>query len=418
MQSSPPWYSFMERRHLYALIGGLGAWTMDAMDVLLYVMSLTYIMKEFQISMAMAGMLASVTLLSSALGGVAFGIIADKIGRKKSLIVAMGIYTCCTGLCAIASSVGELMIYRTVLGLGMGGAWATGALLVNETWPSEHRGKASGFMQAGWAIGYMLAAVFSGLLLASHGWRILFLVGMIPSLSVLVFIVFCCEEPEIWLDYREKQRQPTALAGDAGRFWDIFKGKYLKITLVGVLFTSFLQLAYWGLFTWLPSFLSTPAASGGAGMDIVKTSGWVFAMQLGALAGYSSFGFIADKWGRKAAFIFFLLAATVLVPIYGSLRSPVWLFVLGPCIGFFGSGYFSGFGVLLSELFPTRLRGAGLGFVYNGGRGVSALAPIIIGSLAGHFGIGTSLFITSFFYLCGIATIFMIPETKGQGLQE
>ncbi len=418
MSSNSHWYDFMERRHLYALIGGLGAWTMDAMDMLLYVMSLTTIMKEFQISMAIAGMLASVTLLSSAFGGVIFGVVADKIGRKKSLLIAIAIYTVCTGLSALARSVPELVLYRTILGLGMGGAWAAGALLVNETWPSEHRGKASGFMQAGWAIGYMLAAVLAGLILADHGWRMLFLVGIIPSSIILIFIFFACEEPQVWLDYRRKQRLTPANKTEKVRFFDIFKGRLLRLTLIGVLFTSFLQLAYWGLFTWLPGFLSTPVAKGGAGMDIVKTSGWIFAMQLGALAGYSAFGFLADKWGRKQAFIFFLAIAAVLVPVYGSLRSPGWLFVLGPCIGFFGSGYFSGFGVLLSEIFPTRLRGAGLGFVYNTGRGVSALAPIIIGSLAAQFGIGTSLFITSFFYLCGIGIIFLLPETKGQELQE
>ncbi|RHH26330.1 MFS transporter [Desulfovibrio sp. AM18-2] len=408
----------MEKRHLYALIGGLGAWTMDAMDMLLYVMSLTTIMKEFQISMAIAGMLASVTLLSSAFGGVLFGIVADKIGRKKSLLIAIAIYTTCTGLSALARSVPELVLYRTILGLGMGGAWAAGALLVNETWPSEHRGKASGFMQAGWALGYMLAAVLSGIILSDHGWRMLFLVGIIPSSIILIFIFFACEEPQVWLNYREKQRLTPVAKTEKANFFNIFKGPLRRLTLIGVLFTSFLQLAYWGLFTWLPGFLSTPVANGGAGMDIVKTSGWIFAMQLGALAGYSAFGFLADKWGRRTAFIFFLAIAAVLVPIYGSLRNPAWLFILGPCIGFFGSGYFSGFGVLLSELFPTRLRGAGLGFVYNTGRGVSALAPIIIGSLATHFGIGTSLFITSLFYLCGIGIIFLLPETKGQELQE
>ncbi len=418
MNDSERWYSFMEKRHLYALIGALGAWTMDAMDVLLYVMSLTTIMKEFQISMAMGGMLAAVTLFSSAVGGVAFGVLADKIGRKKSLLIAISIYTVCTGLSAMAHSVVELAVYRGILGLGMGGAWAAGALLVNETWPSEHRGKASGFMQAGWAIGYMLAALLSGLVLATYGWRVLFLVGVIPSIGIWIFIFFKCEEPEVWCEFRAKQRLMPAGQTVKTNFLEIFKGRFLRLTIVGVLFTSFLQLAYWGLFTWLPGFLSMPVAEGGAGMDIVKTSGWVFAMQIGALAGYSSFGFAADKWGRKAAFVIFLTTAAVLVPLYGSLRNPTWLFILGPCIGFFGSGYFSGFGVLLSELFPTRLRGAGLGFVYNGGRGVSALAPIIIGTLAATFGIGTSLFITSFFYVCGISVLFMLPETKGQELEE
>ncbi len=412
--ASQPWYRTLTPNHKNALIGGLGAWTMDAMDVLLYVMSLTMIKQEFNISLAVSGALASVTLASSALGGIMFGIIADKIGRKKALMIAVGIYACFTGLSAISTSAMELGVYRTLLGLGMGGAWAAGALLVNETWPSEHRGKASGFMQAGWAVGYMLAAVLSGIILPLWGWRVLFLVGVIPSLMILVFIALRCQEPEIWVKFKN---EPKVKESGGPSFFDIFKGNLLRYTLIGTLFAAFLQLAYWGLFTWLPSFLSTPPAQGGAGMDIVKTSGWVFAMQIGALIGYTSFGVIADRYGRKTAFVIFLVAAAILVPLYGSLRNATLLFLLGPFIGCFGSGYFSGFGVMLSELFPTRLRGAGLGFVYNVGRGASALAPIIIGALAEKFGIGTSLFITSFFFCCGLVTLWFLPETKGQNLK-
>lgn len=409
-----PWYASLNRAHKNALIGGLGAWTMDAMDVLLYVMSLTHIKNEFGISLGMSGALASVTLASSALGGILFGVLADKFGRKKALATAVAIYAAFTGLSALSGSAWELAIYRTLLGLGMGGAWAAGALLVNETWPTEHRGKASGFMQSGWAVGYMLAAVLSGIILQPFGWRALFLVGVIPSIGILIFIIFCCEEPEIWI---KQKNEPKVKDEDAPSFFDIFKGDLLRYTLIGTLFAAFLQLAYWGLFTWLPSFLSTSPAQGGAGMDIVKTSGWVFAMQVGALIGYSGFGFLADRYGRKTAFAIFLIAAAILVPAYGSLRNATLLFLLGPFVGCFGSGYFSGFGVLLSELFPTKLRGAGLGFVYNVGRGASALAPIIIGTLAETYGIGTSLFITSFFFLCGLCVLYFLPETKGQTLK-
>jgi MFS family permease len=297
----------------------------------------------------------------------------------------------------------------------MGGAWAAGALLVNETWPAEHRGKASGFMQAGWACGYMLAALLAGLILKPFGWRGLFLVGVIPSLCMLVFIILRCEDPAVWLEQRNKPR----VEAEEGKvsLLDLFKGNLLRITVIATIFASFAQLGYWGLFTWLPSFLSSSPEAGGAGMDIVKTSGWVFIMQIGALIGYTSFGFIADKWGRKKAFVLFLVIAAILVPVYGSLRSPALLLLLGPFLGCFGSGYFSGFGVLLSELFPTRLRGAGLGLVYNVGRGASALAPIIIGTLAATYGIGSSLFITSLFYVLGMCFLYFLPETKGQRLK-
>lgn len=409
-----PWYASLTRTHKNALIGGLGAWTMDAMDVLLYVMSLGAIKAEFGISNAMSGALASVTLASSAIGGIMFGILADKIGRKKALAIAVSLYSVFTGLSAISGSALELAVYRGILGLGMGGAWAAGALLVNETWPAEHRGKASGFMQSGWAVGYMLAAVLSGFILKPFGWRVLFVAGVIPSLCILAFILLRCEEPAIWL---AQKNAPKVQAESGPPFFEIFKGNLLRFTIIGTLFAAFAQLGYWGLFTWLPAFLSTSPAEGGAGMDIVKTSGWVFVMQAGALVGYTAFGFVADRFGRKKAFALFLIIAAILVPVYGSLRSATLLFLCGPLIGCFGSGYFSGFGAMLSELFPTRQRGAGLGFVYNMGRGASALAPIIIGTLADIFGIGTALFITSLFYCCALCMLYFLPETRGSHLK-
>lgn len=412
------WYKAINRTQRNALIGGMGGWTLDAMDMLLYIMSLTSIMKEFQIDTAVAGMLASVTLLSSALGGTAFGVIADYWGRKKALVTSIFIYTVCTGLSGIATSVTELAVYRTILGLGMGGAWATGALLVSETWPKEHRGKASGFMQSGWAIGYMLAALLAGVILPVYGWRVLFFVGVIPSIAMMAFVLISCKEPEVWLESKTNKQMCTKQETSGLTFFEIFKSGMLRYTIIASIFVSFVQLAYWGLFSWLPSFLSTPAAQGGAGMSIVKTSGWVFAMQIGALIGYTSFGYLADYAGRKKAFATFLLAAAVLVPIYGSLRDATLLFIVGPLIGCFGSGYFSGFGAFLSELFPTRMRGAAVGFIYNFGRGVSALAPFIIGTLAKTYGIGTSLFITALFYALGVVMVMFLPETKGKVLEQ
>jgi MFS family permease len=417
-QIEEKWYKVINKEQRNALIGGMGGWTLDSMDMLLYVMALTAIMKEFQIDTVIGGLLASVTLFSSAVGGIAFGIIADYLGRKKALIGAIVIYTLFTGLSGIAHSVVELAVYRTMLGLGMGGTWAAGALLVSETWPKEHRGKASGLMQGGWALGYMLAAFFAGLILPPYGWRILFFVGVIPGIAILLFVIFYTKEPDLWLKNKQLKKAQPVKRQEGFTFFQIFKPDLLRFTLLSSLFMCFIQLGYWGLFTWLPGFLSTPTEQGGAGLNIVKTAGWMFSMQFGAYIGYSYFGFLSDKVGRKKAFTLFLAIAAVLVPIYGSLRDPLYLFILGPLVGLFGSGYFSGFGAFLSELFPTRVRGTAQGFVYNFGRGVSALAPVIIGTLAKTYGIGTSLFVTSFFMICSIVTLAFLPETKGKVLDD
>ena len=410
------WYKVIDKTQRNALIGGFGSWSIDAMDMMLYIMALGAIMKEFAIDTAVAGMLASATLFSSAVGGMIFGVIADYIGRKKTLVIAIVLYTLFTGLSGIATSVKELILYRALLGLGMGGAWATAALLVTETWPKEHRGKASSFMQGGFAVGYMIAAILAGLILPLYGWRILFFVGVIPSLIMLVFVISCCQETPLWLEGKTKEAK--ICNEDKGfNFIKIFQGDLLKYTIVSSLFVSLIQLGYWGLFTWLPAFLSTPASQGGAGMNIVKTSGWVLAMQVGALIGYVLFGYLSYYAGRKKAFAMFLLIAAVVVPIYGNMRDETWLLIMGPLIGRFGTGFYGGFGAFLSELFPTSVRGTALGFVYNFGRGVSALAPAIIGTLAKTYGIGSSLLLTALFYSLGVLAVIGLPETKGKSLK-
>lgn len=411
------WYNAINKMQRNALIGGFGSWAVDAMDMMLYIMSLGAIMKEFNIDTAVAGMLASVTLFSSAIGGMIFGVVADKIGRKKTLIMAILLYTLFTGLSGIATSVNELIIYRVLLGLGMGGAWATAALLVTETWPKEHRGKASSFMQGGFAVGYMLAAVLAGFILPLYGWRVLFFVGVIPSFFMLLFVIFCCEETTLWLENKNNKQVNTVKVSSNFDFLKIFKGDMLKRTILSALFVSLIQLGYWGLFSWLPAFLSTSPAQGGAGMNIVKTSGWVFAMQVGALIGYVIFGYLSDYAGRKRAFALFLLVGAIIIPIYGNLRDETLLLIIGPLIGLFGTGFYGGFGAFLSELFPTNIRGAALGFIYNFGRGVSALAPIIIGTLAKTYGIGSSLLVTALFYALAVFMIAFLPETKGKALE-
>jgi MFS family permease len=297
----------------------------------------------------------------------------------------------------------------------MGGEWSSGSVLVSETWPAEHRGKAIGIMQSGWALGYILAAIVSAIVLPRFGWRALFLVGLLPAL-LTIWIRRRVPEPEVWKTARPDRQSSFSFLKE--KFGGIFKPSLLRRTLIATLLTSTVLFAYWGLFTWLPGFLSKPLAQGGAGMSIIKTSGWIIPMQIGAFFGYLSFGFISDRFGRKPTFIFYLISAAILVPIYGQMaRSENVLMILGPFIGFFGSGYFSLFGAMLAELFPTPVRGTGQGFAYNAGRAFSALAPFIIGGLADVYGIGSALALTSAFFLAGAMMILLLPETRGTMLE-
>jgi MFS family permease len=393
------------------LVAAQLGWMLDAMDVMLYAFALGAIQKEFGLSSAQAGALASVTLIASAFGGIGFGILADRIGRARSLMISILMYSVFTSLTATAGSLWQLIVWRALVGLGMGGEWSAGSVLVSETWPSRHRAKAIGFMQAGWAIGYILAALLAAAILPELGWRALFLLGILPAF-ITIWIRRNVHEPEIW------KSRPRASGIRRYVSPDLFRPPLLRRTLLGSLITMLVLFAYWGLFTWMPSFFSRPIEQGGAGLGIIKSSGWIIPMQIGAFFGYTSFGFFADRFGRRPVFAFFLVCAAILVPAYGQLvRHDVALLVLGPFIGFFGHGYFSVFGVMLSELFPTHVRGTAQGLVYNVGRAFSAFAPYTIGALADLHGIGTALAITSAFFFLGGIAIFSLPETRGQELQ-
>jgi MFS family permease len=349
---------------------------------------------------------------------VLFGYLADSIGRARALMGTILLFSIASLGAATSQSVIQLLMWRAILGIGMGGEWASGAVLISETWPPEHRNKAISIMQSGWAIGYIIAAVAAALILGAPGagpnaWRWLFLVGVLPAFFTL-WIRRNVREPEAW-----RNRQRTATRGP-NPFAVIFGRALVGRTLLIILLGSAVQFAYWGIFFWLPAFLARPVSEGGAGMGVVGSLGWIIPVQIGAYLGYLTFGFIADRIGRRRTFILFMLVAALLVPIYGQMaRSPVILMLLGPVLGYFGHGYFSMFGSFVAELFPTAVRATGQGTSYNIGRMAGAVAPYTIGVLATlpGIGIGLALGITSAFFLLAAALIFTLPDRSGQPLE-
>jgi MFS family permease len=397
-----------ERRSLTA--GGLG-WMLDAFDVSLYSLVLAHLMRDFGMSQALGGLLNSLTLVASAIGGFLFGLIADRVGRTRALMASILIYSLASGACGLSDTVVQLAIFRFILGLGMGGEWTTGAALIAETWPAEHRGKALGLMQSTYAIGEMIAAGVVGLMLPRFGWRPIFFVGILPAL-VAIWIQRRVPEPEIW------KARVKASAWTIGESLRLLWRKDLRRN--GVLATAMNacgMFGYWGLFTWIPVYLSLPIAQGGRGLSLMKTTTWLIVMGVGKWLGYTLFGFSADKFGRRKSYAAYLMIAAALVPIYGLSRNPVWLLILGPLVAFFGTGFFSGFGALTAELFPTEIRGTAMGTCYNIGRGVSAAAPLTIGLLAHRFGLGKSFFILAAAFFVGAFLALALPETKGKQLE-
>jgi MFS family permease len=410
--AATPWYRDISTEQWRALLAAKLGWVLDAMDFLLYVMALGHLKAYFGFDDATAGLLGTATLLVSAGGGLMFGLVADRFGRARALTWTILIFSLCSLGAATSQSLVQLLFWRLLLGIGMGGEWASGAVLVSETWPAEHRTKAIAIMQSGWAIGYMLAAALAGLVLGMlplgmEAWRWLFALGALPAFATL-WIRRRVPEPALW-----KARQRSAPRTNP--FPVLFGPALRRRTTLAILLAACVQFGYWGLFFWLPSFLATPVEQGGAGMTIVRSMAWLIPMQIGAYLGYLSFGFVSEWIGRRRTFIAFLVIVALLVPVYGQLaRSPASLMLLGPVIGYVGHGYFSLFGAFLAELFPTEARATGQGLAYNGGRALGALAPYTIGVLATlpDVGIGSALALTSAFFLAGALVMLAFPDTS------
>ncbi len=396
-----------QRRSLLA--ASLG-WMLDSMDVQLYALILLDVMQSLDLDKGTGGLLASFTLLSSAAGGVLFGILADRIGRTRALMASILVYSVFTAACGLSQNVLQLAVFRILLGFGMGGEWACGAALVAETWPPQHRGKAMGIMQSAWAVGYGAAAAVTAIVLPNFGWRAVFFVGIRPAL-VTLWIRRSVPEPDIWLRSRERTDEEHIGIGT------IFAPSYLRNTLLLTFMNAGTMFAWWGLFTWIPSYLRLPPEEGGAGLTIVGSSVWIIVLTVGQWFGYVTFGFVADAIGRKRAYLIYLLTAAVLVPIYGSTRNPTALLVLGPFLAFFGTGYFSGFGTISAELFPTRIRATAQGLTYNIGRIASAAAPFVVGELAKTYGLGMAFNVTAAAFLFSAVLAAFLPETRGKSLE-
>lgn len=407
-----------QRRTLIAAALG---WMLDAFDAMLYALVLTHVMRDLGMTKGTAGLLNSLTLLASGIGGVAFGFIADRLGRKRALMVSILTYSVCSFASGLATSVLMLAVFRFILGLGMGGEWNTGATLVAETWPTELRAKALAIVQSSWAFGYALAALTAGIVLHYADWRMAFFVGILPALLVL-WIRRGVPESQMWQQHSRDTQFATSSGSIAGRpemgFAGIFKPPHLKPT-IALLFMNFFGLfAWWGLFTWIPPYLSLPVAQGGRGFGIMGTTTLLVVLNLvGMFPGYASFGWVADYLGRRKSFILYTFMAAVIVPIYAVARSPWAVMALGTVLAFFGTGFFSGSAIIGSEIFPTSVRARALGFTYNGARTMSSVAPFVIGHVGQAKGLSWA------FYLCGVSFLLscivatQLPETRGKQLE-
>jgi MFS family permease len=408
--------SAQKRTLLAAALG----WMLDAFDSMLYALVLAHVMLDLGMTKSVAGLLNSLTLVASGIGGVGFGFIADRIGRKRALMLSILTYSLCSFASGLSTSIPMLAVFRFILGLGMGGEWNTGATLVAESWPTELRARALAIVQSSWAIGYAFAALVAGVVLHYAGWRMVFFVGILPALLTL-WIQKDVPESELWkqrFSMANKIEASSSPASEVTGFARIFRAPYVRNTFALLLLNFFGMFAWWGLFSWMPPYLSLPVRQGGRGFGVMGTTTLLILLNLvGMFPGYASFGWVADRLGRRKSFIIYTFLAGILVPLYALAREPWALLVLGALVAFFGTGFFSGSGIMGSELFPTSVRARALGFTYNGARAMSAVAPFVIGRVGEVKGLSWAFYLCALSFLLASLVAAQLPETKGKILE-
>lgn len=393
-----------ERRTFWACFGGFA---MDAMDVQIYSFVAPVLISLWGMSNSQPGLVAAAALLSSALGGWGTGLLADRIGRGRALRITVLWFALFTSLCGLAQNFQQLLALRALQGLGFGGEWAAGAVLIGEVVNAQRRGSAVGLVQSAWAVGWALAAllstVFFVLLPPNLAWRALFFAGLLPALGVFA-VRQSLGESEIFS--RTKAPQPILA---------IFSPRFLNRTLCGSLLAIGVHGGYYAIATWLPTFLRI-----NRGLSVAGAGGYFAVIIAGSFCGYLVAAYLNDRLGRRGTFLLFAIGSLIVALSYTRMSIPHGLLLaLGFPLGFFASGIFSGVGAQLTELFPTELRGSGQSFCYNAGRGVASAFPLMIGSAAtrgGRLGqlIGVYACIA---YGLVILAVLILPETRGRELE-
>jgi MFS family permease len=411
---------------LVLFVAWLG-WVFDSMDSTIYALVLQPALHDLMHAPGggpvstetigwYGGIIFSIFLIGWAIGGVLFGMLADYLGRTRALVFTILIYAVFTGLAALSQNWWELALFRFLTALGIGGEWAAGAALVAEAWPETKRTRAAGLLQSAWAAGFIIAAILT-LLLRNCSWRIIFVVGVAPAL-VAFLVRLWVREPERWVKARAAERR----AGNAHplKLAELFSPGLLRATLVGSGLAFVAVFGLWGATNWTPTLIrALPDLKGMSASELTSHVSYaVILLNVGALAGYLTFGPLADRVGRRRVFALMCLGSLVMLPVtFLTPRTYAQVLLLLPLLGFFNNGIFSGFPIYLPELYPTRIRATGAGFCFNIGRVLAASGPFVTGYLItalGSFGLAAST--VALIYLFGLLILPFAPETKGQPL--
>jgi benzoate transport len=390
-----------------ALIASNVGYAMDGFDLIVLSFMLPAVSAALNLTKSEAGSLITWTLIGAVIGGLIVGTLSDKFGRIRVLSWTILLFAAFTGLCALAQGYWDLLFYRTIAGIGLGGEFGIGMALVAEAWPAQKRARASSYVALGWQAGVLAAALVTPLLLPVIGWRGMFLVGLVPAI-VAFALRRLLGQPELFVQVANR-REPRS----ANPYSYLFAGPEATRSTLGIgIMTSVQNFGYYGMMIWLPSYLSTQL-----GFSLTRSALWTAVTILGGAFGMWLFGQLADRMGRKPLFVAFQAGAMIMAFLYPQIKDPMLLLAAGAATGVFLSGMIGGYGALISESYPTQARATAQNVLFNLGRGIGGFGPLMIGWLATQFSLSAALsFLVFAWALDIVATLFLIKERKGEPL--